>query len=41
MSESVYFKSSESNFTDAVIKVDQAEFQIHKIILSKCSRYFQ
>uniref|UniRef100_H3BX17 Kelch like family member 10 n=1 Tax=Tetraodon nigroviridis TaxID=99883 RepID=H3BX17_TETNG len=26
---------------DAVIKVDHAEFPVHKIILSKCSRYFQ
>uniref|UniRef100_H2V3E4 Kelch like family member 10 n=1 Tax=Takifugu rubripes TaxID=31033 RepID=H2V3E4_TAKRU len=41
MSESLYSKSCDNSFTDAIIKVGHAEFQIHKIILSKCSRYFQ
>uniref|UniRef100_A0A7N8X2V7 Kelch-like protein 10 n=1 Tax=Mastacembelus armatus TaxID=205130 RepID=A0A7N8X2V7_9TELE len=31
----------EGRFCDAVIKVDDAEFQIHKIILCNCSPYFR
>ncbi|TKS88271.1 Kelch-like protein 10 [Collichthys lucidus] len=31
----------EGDFCDAVIRVEDAEFQVHKIILCKCSSYFR
>ena len=31
----------EGHFCDAVIKVQDVEFQVHKIILCECSSYFR
>lgn len=31
----------EGDFCDAVIKVGDVEFQIHKVILCNCSSYFR
>ena len=33
--------STEGQFTDAVIKCENVEFKIHKIILCNCSLYFR
>ncbi|KAK2897827.1 kelch-like protein 10 [Channa argus] len=40
-SSSVYNKLHLKQFCDAVIKVDNAEFHAHKVILCNCSTYFR